>query len=349
MVDAVSELMIGSFETGADLLLVLDLEPFVRPPALPHQTMTISIGGVPFVQAELTTPGRFGYRIPPELVKAGEKTVLVFDHPDADRPSDFSRTTDRRALAISVSRAQVFRISGAVDTAVSKGEGGIPASELEQRVGKPPDEFVTDFESLGGNCEFGLAQRRCGAEPLSLLRFANTLLPNLLRGLDEGFVGLGELEDLGFRLEGRAKAEYIIEERRYGLVYHTFRYKGEIDEAKFIESEGTRLKFLVRKFREDLERGEKIFVCKRNVPLTEAEVMPVLAALNLSGENTLLWVVSADAAHPPGTVHWVMPGLLKGYIDRFAPMDNAHDLSLESWLELCANAWALRKNLSKTT
>ena len=41
--------------------------------------------------------------------------------------------------------------------------------------------------------------------------------------------------------------------------------------------------------------------------------------------------------------------MMKGYIDHFAPMDNAHDLSLEVWLELCANAWEVRKDLSKAT
>jgi hypothetical protein len=184
-------------------------------------------------------------------------------------------------------------------------------------------------------------QRRCGAEPLSLLRFANTLLPSLLRGLDVGFEGLGERDDLTFRLEGRMKPEYIIQEQRYGLVYHTFRYRGEIDEAKFVTSEASRLKFLVRKFVEDLQGGDKILVCKRNAPLREEEILPVVAGVNVYGPNTVLWVVPADREHPPGSVHWVMPGLIQGYIDRFAPNENAHDLSLEIWLELCVNAFEL--------
>jgi hypothetical protein len=154
---------------------------------------------------------------------------------------------------------------------------------------------------------------------------------------------LGELDDLDFRLEGKTKPEYIIQEKRYGLVYHTFRYRGEIDEDKFLASESARLKFLVRKFVEDLQDGEKIFVCKRNTPLREEEILPVLAAINAFGPNTLLWVVLADEKHPPGSVQWVMPGLIKAYIDRFAPNENAHDLSLEVWLEICVNAFALRQ------
>jgi hypothetical protein len=33
-----------------------------------------------------------------------------------------------------------------------------------------------------------------------------------------------------------------------------------------------------------------------------------------------------------------LPGLLKGRIDRFAPYENAHDLSFEPWLRLCLQA-----------
>jgi hypothetical protein len=49
-------------------------------------------------------------------------------------------------------------------------------------------------------------------------------------------------------------------------------------------------------------------------------------------------VVPADATHPPGTVEVAMHHLFKGYIDRFAPDANAHDLSLEGWVKVCANA-----------
>ena len=38
-----------------------------------------------------------------------------------------------------------------------------------------------------------------------------------------------------------------------------------------------------------------------------------------------------------------MPGLMKGYIDRFAPEDNAHDLSFDGWLRVCVNACVLQR------
>jgi hypothetical protein len=55
----------------------------------------------------------------------------------------------------------------------------------------------------------------------------------------------------------------------------------------------------------------------------------------------LLWVVPAERDRPAGTVEVMMPGLLKGYIDRFAPENNAHDFSFGAWMKVCANALVL--------
>jgi hypothetical protein len=343
MIGAFSQLTVGPVVAGASHILILDLEPLLSPPTLTSQNLSLSIDGVPFAQTELTNGGRYGYRLPPELITSDGDLTISFDHPNAARPSDISAQKDYRTLAISVSNLELWHVEGEVDTALIAGQGGLSITELEQRVGMPADEFVARFESLGDNCEFGLIQRRCGSEPLSLLRFTNTLLPTLIRGLQNGFQGMGEPKDLSFRLEDKVKPEYIIQEHRYGLVYHTFRYKGEIDEKKFIVSESARIKFLLRKFTEDLQAGEKIFVCKRNVPISEEEILPLLTALNAYADNALLWVVPADGKHPPGWAGWVMPGLIKGYIDRFAPNENAHDLSLNPWLEVCANAYELRQ------
>jgi hypothetical protein len=48
----------------------------------------------------------------------------------------------------------------------------------------------------------------------------------------------------------------------------------------------------------------------------------------------------ADAAHPPGTIEPVTTGLIKGYIDRLAPADDATNVSLQSWIALCRKAYA---------
>jgi hypothetical protein len=196
------------------------------------------------------------------------------------------------------------------------------------------------FESLGENCEFGLFQRRCDAEPLGLLRFSSTFMRNLIRGIDNGFEGLGEIEDIEPRLEGGAQKEYMIHEKKFHLVYHTFVYEGQRSVWLMREQESARLKFLRRKFMEELESAGKIFVYKF-AGVSLEEILPLHMALNRYGSAILLWVVPAERNRPAGSVEVVMPGLLKGYIDRFAPEDNAHDFSFNGWLVLCANASAL--------
>jgi len=56
-------------------------------------------------------------------------------------------------------------------------------------VGLSAQELMYRFESLGDNCEFGLVQRRCGAEPLGLFRFASIGTEQVARALEAGLEG----------------------------------------------------------------------------------------------------------------------------------------------------------------
>lgn len=134
------------------------------------------------------------------------------------------------------------------------------------------------------------------------------------------------------------RREYVLQDRRFALTFHTFLYQGDVDESRLVQQQAARLRLLRRKLLEDLENGEKIFVVKRNDEPPEGGILALFAALNRYGRNTLLWVVEADGKHEAGSVERMAPGLLKGYIDRFAPYDNAHDLSFDLWLRLCSNA-----------
>ena len=109
------------------------------------------------------------------------------------------------------------------------------------------------------------------------------------------------------------------------------------------EQEAARLKFLRRKFMEELEAAEKIFVYRYGTGTTLEEILPLHLALSRCGPATLLWVVPEEPGRPSGTVEVLMNGLLKGYIDRFAPGDNAHDFSFEGWIKLCVHAFLLNR------
>jgi hypothetical protein len=326
---------------AGNYLLELELTPFVHPPALPVQRLAVSVRGTVIGRSVLRGLSTVGYRIPADLLAGKGPVRIGFEHPDAARPVDLTDHPDDRQLALSVRRLSLSRVSGDMSLRRLDTGAGVVAADIGQLIGIPAVQFMLGFESLGDNCEFGLVQRRCGAEPLGLLRFSNIELEPLLRGLAAEFEGLAEREDLELTISEGERREYVLHASRYALTFHTFQYEGEIDAVELMAKQIARLRLLRRKLLEDLRLGEKIFVYKRNEVLHEHNVLPLHALLNRFAANTLLFVTPADAAHPPGTVERLMPGLLQGYVDRFAPSKNAHDLSLERWLAVCVNAFRL--------
>lgn len=220
-----------------------------------------------------------------------------------------------------------------------------------------PDEELTlakllmNLESLGDNCEFGLVQRQAGAEPLGLLRFASPHVPIEVRlrtvvdALERQFSGLGSLDTVHLKLEGKPeRREFLVHESAYQLLHHTFVHEGEVDPEEFRGKEARRLVFLRDKLLADLAAGEKLWVWKSNLPLSYDDIRPLLDVLRRLGPNSLLWVVLADPEHPPGTVERVEDDLLKGYVDRFAPYDDAPNISFESWYAVSRAAYAFWNN-----
>ena len=342
MIGERSELWLECPGSG-NYLLELELAPFVHPPALRVQRLAVSVRGTVIGRSVLSRPSTLGYRIPADLLAGKGPVRIGLEHPDAARPVDLTDHSDDRQLALSARRLGLYRISGDMSLRRLDATTGVVAADIGLLVGIPALQFMLGFESLGDNCEFGLVQRRCGAEPLGLLRFSNIELGPLLRGLAAEFEGLEVREDLMLTFSEAERREYVLHHSRYALSFHTFQYENEIDAAELMGKQSARLRLLRRKFLEDLREGEKIFVYKRNEALSEQDVLPLHVALNRFAPNTLLFVTPADAAHPPGTVERLMPGLLRGSIDRFAPPENAHDLSLECWLAVCVNAYRLAR------
>jgi hypothetical protein len=354
-VGAESHLVFPRQEGADEYVLTLDVVPFVHRPQLPSQRLIVSVNDTVVGSTDLSRPTLLGYRIPAALVRRADRMVITLQHPDCARPKDFSDIGDDRQLAFAVTEVKLYSIK---DAAAGRLPPGLMLGSTQERssgerehvdmaewvlarTGLTIPDIALKFESLGENCEFGLFQRRCDAEPLGLLRFSSTFMRNLIRGIDNGFAGLGALEDIDPRLEGDSRKEYMIHEKKYGLVYHTFVYEGQRSIWLMREQEAARLKFLRRKFMEELEAAEKMFVYKFGSSVSAEEMLPLHMALNRYGDATLLWVVPAERGRPSGTVEVVMPGLLKGYIDRFAPDENAHDLSFTGWLRVCANALVL--------
>jgi hypothetical protein len=197
------------------------------------------------------------------------------------------------------------------------------------------------FEALGDNCELGLVQRHFGAEPLGLLRFGGFHIPvehrleRLLFALGREFAGLGDPETL--RIEA-TEHEYVVHERRYGIMYHTFISPAEEEPETVRRQQARHLGFLRSKLIGDLREGSKVFVWKTNVKQTMRDGFRLLDALQRFAENRLLWVVRGVADCPPGAVEVCAPNFYRGHVDRFAPYDNAPDISFDPWMTVCRNA-----------
>jgi hypothetical protein len=223
------------------------------------------------------------------------------------------------------------------DDETSRPAQGALAAEDAPAASAELTELMMGFESLGENCEFGLVQRRCGAEPLGLFRFASAPLPKLLAALAARFEALADPANLDVRLSENGK-EFMVEDRRFGLLYHAWVMAGEMSAEQVREREVNRLPLLVRKLVEELEAGEKIFVYHGMSPMALEEALALAAAIGRYGSATLLWVEQAGPSQTAGHVEWVTPTVLKGHIDRFAPGENAHDLSLDGWIAVCRRA-----------
>lgn len=201
------------------------------------------------------------------------------------------------------------------------------------------------FESLGDNCEFGLAQRGCGAEPLGLFRFSNAPMAPLLEALESRFVHYGSEGDI--EIVAGANDELFCQSRRYWFAYHTGDLAATGKPAAILPREMRRIEYLKGRLLSDLAGGEKILVRKGPPGESGPEIEALFEAVRRLGPNALLWVVEADGAHPPGSVDVLRNGLLKGYVARFAPYEEATAVDLESWIEVCRNAYRLWRGLGE--
>jgi hypothetical protein len=205
----------------------------------------------------------------------------------------------------------------------------------------PNRELVMKFESLGDNCEFGLVQRRVGAEPLGLFRFAGAPLRHLIRAMEARFEGMADPDQVRVQPEN---GEYMIKLTKYDFIYHADLKIGEADPDVLHKQQVRTVGFLFRKLITDLESPSKIMVFRQNEPLLANDLADLRLALASYGPATLLWVQPARPGHPPGTVVQVDPQLIVGYVSRLATRQNAPDFDLASWLTMLRAAYALHQD-----
>ncbi len=204
---------------------------------------------------------------------------------------------------------------------------GLEAADLQP--------LLMQFESLGDSCEFGMVQRKFGAEPLGLLRWASTPPAQLTAALDNALGGVGDPDTT---VVEASNGEFVTWDRRYSMHSHTFIPDTSEPLAGFTERHLRSLRYLRRKLLEDLKAGQKIFVYKSDAGLSDREAEALHASLRRYNARTVLLCVRlADDAHPPGTLEWFDHGLYIGFMDRFSTTD----INFDGWIELCHMAHEL--------
>jgi hypothetical protein len=219
------------------------------------------------------------------------------------------------------------------------------------------DVDLSNFESLGANCEFGFLQRHHKIEESSAFRWTEILsVSALVNILNNRLQGMFELENI------QPFNANMVLDTKFGIAWHSH-IKSEIIDPKgapaptnfrFIQNFETinrlwqdqrqKIQYMSAKTLENCQRNSKIFVFKptwmmrKAKEFTRDDAILISDALSGLGGNKLLVVTEAAGLHPPGAVEVVRPGLVHGYIDRFAPGANAGDVSTDMWMSICAQA-----------
>lgn len=205
-------------------------------------------------------------------------------------------------------------------------------------------DLLLKFQSLGENCEFGLVQRRFGAEPIGLFRWTYLPPERAIRLLQSRFAGIGAVQNT--KLSVSHYHEYFVEDMQNDLVFHTFLPEGSADPAVLLAQNCRRLERLREKLIEDLESGEHIFVYKLQYDACEETLARMQAALREYGPNTLVCVRTKDGANPAGSVRVAADGVIYGYLERSCPIvgpsGEIWDIAFDDWKSVCRKALELR-------
>jgi hypothetical protein len=176
---------------------------------------------------------------------------------------------------------------------------------------------------------------------LGLFKFASTTVDGLIAALRDHFDALTSPARIEVLVGGEGPQDvprgHWVTSNAYDVLFHAGRTDAP-EPGRLRDIEIRRLGLLARMFVEDLEEAEKIFVYKSNATIAQEKVEQLLAAMRAYGPVTLLWVTVETSDRAAGFVEEASEGLLRGYIDRFAPYEAINDYSAEVWKTICVNA-----------
>lgn len=206
------------------------------------------------------------------------------------------------------------------------------------------------FESLGGGglrdsgwafgCEFGFFQRDvCDVDPLGFLRWASIPPSDLIVMLRSKLEGLIRQENLHVYAHAGTWHLRIIADGVNTKIDHKNLNVENITKAEATGKLEIKDKFLAKKLLDDLHLGEKIFVYRTiDHGISDETLIDLAEEANSFGKNILLYVQEADEKNLPFTVKMIHPGLIRGYIDYFAPKESGLVFNNMGWEKICRAA-----------
>jgi hypothetical protein len=107
---------------------------------------------------------------------------------------------------------------------------------------------------------------------------------------------------------------------------------------------------LAQKLIEDVESGEKIFVCAdhQNLEIGRSvdSILPFYLTLRRRGGRKMLWVCPAGGLSPRrGSAIEILPGLVQAHLDLLGlPIATGTRITLSGWLTVLINGWRVLSN-----
>ena len=289
--------------------------------------------------------GRAAYEffVPASALNSRDRIDVVLEVPDACRPVDDAVSADTRLLGIRVAKVELqphTRIQQKKPL-LSPTADDLPGV-LEQRA------VMQEMVSLGRDCEFGFAQREVGAEPMSLFRWASVPINKLVAGLEKRFAGLTARDALNVSVN--SSGEFVMEDKVYGFRNHTFVFESQGGVLERVQrNEYIRVGILCKALLEDLREHKKLFVYHDAGASNLENIRRVVRALQIYGNNTLLWIVGASDPAQIGEVRQIERGLIQGCVSGFqSGAITAGSPHLPSWIKVACRAHQIWKGTKES-
>ena len=346
---------------GAYVLRV-DARPLMASGGLPNLDVTIVLDAIVIGQISVREPSAWVMPLPRELTEKRDILRLNFILAEAGERAAFGPHEETQPGGIAVTRVSIFPLPSCLTPAgrlrasqaevprpiAVSGQFQIDAAPtlpaaIKAALGTDVTTLLRGFESLGTSYEFGVVQRKLGLEVLNLFRFCDGTLADLTQALTDDLNVATDPDRLTVELNDADPRAHVLALPPYNLRWQTFVPENDGDRESWRHANAVTLGYLRRKFYEGLRSGRKIYVLKQRRPIPVAEAAVLLMELNRSGTATLLCVQEASNERLPGEVELLLPGLMRGHVERFAPDTDVESADPADWLRVLANATLLQR------